>query len=127
MVTEHLGVQSAPMTIQIAPPAPGCFTTNFTGSGQAAALSLDGSINGQSHPASRGGYVSLYLTGAGQTLPPGKTGSLAGSTPEYLTQSISARVGGAPALGTLPGAAPTPVIRVAQGNLPLPDNTPAST
>ncbi len=49
---------------------PQIFTLNGSGSGQAAALNQDGTINGPQNPASRGSVISLFLTGAGQTSPP---------------------------------------------------------
>jgi uncharacterized protein (TIGR03437 family) len=51
--------------IPMAPASPGLFTINASGSGQAAAINQDGSINGQSHPAPWGSVVSFYGTGSG--------------------------------------------------------------
>ena len=46
--------------------APGVFTLNATGKGQAVALNQDGSINGASNPAKVGDVISLYVTGLRQ-------------------------------------------------------------
>jgi uncharacterized protein (TIGR03437 family) len=43
--------------------APGVFTLDATGHGQAVALNQDGSINTASHPAKAGDLISLYVTG----------------------------------------------------------------
>jgi uncharacterized protein (TIGR03437 family) len=42
--------------------APAIFTT---GSGQAAAMNEDGTLNSSEHPISRGSWISLYGTGEG--------------------------------------------------------------
>jgi uncharacterized protein (TIGR03437 family) len=44
---------------------PGFFTLSQTGSGQAAAVNEDGTVNGQSNPVGRGHIISFYLTGQG--------------------------------------------------------------
>ncbi len=46
--------------------APGVFTFNATGTGQAVALNQDGSINAASNPAKVGDVISLYVTGLRQ-------------------------------------------------------------
>ena len=121
---ENQGVRSAPVTIQAATTAPGVFTFNGTGAGQAAAENLDGSLNGPSNPASAGGYVSVYFTGGGQTTPPGITGSITGGTLEWLAQHVSATVGNVPATVSFAGAVPTLVSGVGVLNLHLADDTP---
>nr|MDQ2900510.1 hypothetical protein [Acidobacteriota bacterium] len=45
--------------------SPGLFTLTQTGSGQAAAINQDGTINGADHPAPRNSIVSFYGTGQG--------------------------------------------------------------
>ncbi|MBS1874187.1 MAG: SMP-30/gluconolactonase/LRE family protein [Acidobacteria bacterium] len=60
--------------------APGLFTADQSGVGQAAAVNQAGSINSAAAPAPVGSIVSLYLTGEGQTIPSGASGQLIGST-----------------------------------------------
>ncbi|MBX3278307.1 MAG: hypothetical protein KF868_09920 [Acidobacteria bacterium] len=61
-------------TIQIADAAPGIFTLNSSGQGQAAALNLDFSPNGdpalgsQFKPVQRDGFIILYAAGTGTDL-----------------------------------------------------------
>jgi uncharacterized protein (TIGR03437 family) len=69
------GQASASFTMALAPAAPGLFTANETGSGQAAAVNQDLTINSSSHPAKHGSIISLYATGVGQTTPPGVDGN----------------------------------------------------
>src|ERR1035441_1798362 len=64
----------------IAPSAPGIFTADSSGQGQGAMTNSDGSYNTSSNPATPGSYVTLYLTGEGQTDPSGSDGNIATST-----------------------------------------------
>jgi uncharacterized protein (TIGR03437 family) len=45
--------------------SPGLFTANGSGAGQVAAVNQDGSINGPSHPAKAGSFITLFATGQG--------------------------------------------------------------
>jgi len=66
--------QTATLTVPVALSAPGIFTLNFTGSGQAVAINADGTVNGTTNPASAGTVITLYATGQGPTYPPGEDG-----------------------------------------------------
>jgi uncharacterized protein (TIGR03437 family) len=59
------GRTSASFTVQVAQYAPGVFTLDSTGKGQAVALNQDGSINSGSKAAQAGNVISLYATGIG--------------------------------------------------------------
>jgi uncharacterized protein (TIGR03437 family) len=59
------GELSDPFTVQIAPSAPGLFTANQSGSGQAAALNGNGTPNSAVHPVKIGDSITLYATGEG--------------------------------------------------------------
>jgi len=56
---------SQPIQLQVAGGAPGVFTITRSGSGQAAALNQDGSLNTPLNPAAANQVVSLYVTGLG--------------------------------------------------------------
>jgi uncharacterized protein (TIGR03437 family) len=120
----YQGVLSAGVALPVGPSDPACFTSNASGSGQAAAINGDGSLNGPANPAPVGSYVSVYFTGGGQTNPAGATGSISGSVLKYFTQTVTATVGGQPATVTFAGAAPTFVDGVGQLNILLADKTP---
>ena len=122
---EYQGVLAAPIVLPVGTASPGVFTSDFTGSGQAAALNQDGSLNGLANPAAKGSYVTLYFTGGGLTSPPGVTGSVTGLALKYLTQRVSVTVGGQAAAVTFAGAAPTYVDGLGQLNLRLADNAPS--
>jgi uncharacterized protein (TIGR03437 family) len=106
---QYQGGSSAGTTLPlpVATAAPGLFTFNSTGTGPAAAVNQDGSLNGPSNPAAGGSYVTLYFTGGGQTNPAGLTGSISGSVLKWLIQSVTVTVGGQPATVAFDGAAPT--------------------
>ena len=116
---------SISQTLQVAGASPGIYTLDESGSGQAAAINQDGTINGSSHPAAKGSYVSIYFTGLGRTDPPGVTGSVNGLNLKYSAQPVTAAVGGKPAMVTFAGAAPTLVDGANQLNLQLAPDTPS--
>jgi uncharacterized protein (TIGR03437 family) len=120
------GTSSAGMSLPCASAAPGLFTFNASGIGQAAAANQDGTFNGASVPAAKGTYVTLYFTGGGQTNPPGVTGSITGtSTLKWLTQAASVTVGGVAATVAFDGAAPAFVDGVLQLNIQVSGDTPS--
>jgi uncharacterized protein (TIGR03437 family) len=88
-------------------------------------VNQDGTINGPSNPAAKGSYVTIYLTGGGQTNPAGVTGSVTGSVLKWLTQAMSVTVGNQPATVTFDGSAPTYVDGLDQLNIQLSPNTPS--
>jgi uncharacterized protein (TIGR03437 family) len=120
MEVQYQGAATAGTTFQIAGAAPGIFTSNSTGTGLAAAVNQDGSLNGASNPAADGAYVTLYFTGGGQTNPAGVTGSVTGSVLKKLVQNVTATIGGQPAVVAFAGAAPTFVDGALQMNLIVP-------
>jgi uncharacterized protein (TIGR03437 family) len=61
------GTKVADVPSQVVNAAPGIFTTG-NGTGQAAAVNQDGTLNSESNPAARGSIVVLYATGQGQAV-----------------------------------------------------------
>lgn len=55
----------AAASVRVVNAMPGIFTTG-NGTGQAAAVNEDGSLNSESNPAARGSIVTFYATGQGQ-------------------------------------------------------------
>ena len=121
----YQGVLSSGTALPCASAAPGIFTFNASGTGQAAAANQDGTFNGPSAPAAKGSYVTVYFTGGGQTNPAGVTGSITGSTLKWLTQGASVSVGGVAATVAFDGAAPTFVDGVLQLNIQPSGSTPS--
>jgi uncharacterized protein (TIGR03437 family) len=59
------GVTSLEASEAVAAAAPGIFSSDMSGTGQAAALNQDGTVNSPANPAARGSIVSFWITGAG--------------------------------------------------------------
>jgi len=77
------------------------------GTGAAACINQDGSLNGPDNPAPAGSVVGIYLTGLGSTAPHGVDGAVTGFAP--LPQpigSVLVYVNGQAAQVTYAGAAP---------------------
>jgi len=96
---EYQGAASNPVSLPVAASAPGLFTLDYSGKGQAVALNVndDGSmvLNSAAHPAQKGRFITIFLTGAGQTNPRGIDGKL----PAYPgnpvpVQPVSVVIGG---------------------------------
>jgi uncharacterized protein (TIGR03437 family) len=117
----YQGETSTAFTIPVAPSAPGIFTSNQTGAGQAAAVNtVDGTLNTAVNPVKIGGYISLYATGEGQTAPAGVDGKL-GSTPTRPVLPVSVTVDGIPATVLYAGGAPGQVAGLMQLNVQIPN------
>jgi uncharacterized protein (TIGR03437 family) len=123
---------SAGILETVAAQAPGMFTFNSTGSGQAAALNQNGTYNGpaaglvingqnlSTTPASAGQVIALFMTGGGQTNPPSSTGTVTPTSQLYSIANVTASINGVPATVAFAGAAPGEVTGVMQVNLIVP-------
>ena len=139
LVVEFQGVQSAPSQQLVSSVAPGIYTLNFTGQGQAAVANQDGTINGPpggvstpggviaTKPAPQNTAISVYMTGGGQTNPPSITGSV--NIPDFLmplvdwsptSGTVTATIGGVPARVEFAGTAPGLVAGMVQVNVRVP-------
>jgi uncharacterized protein (TIGR03437 family) len=114
------------MELPVLAAAPGIFTVTGTGTGQAAAINQDGSINSASNPAPRGSIIAVYITGTGALTPQIPDRSLGPSTPPFPGPVLNINVG----FGTLTasvvfaGQAPTLIAGVTQVNAQIPPNAP---
>jgi uncharacterized protein (TIGR03437 family) len=66
----YQGMSVAQGTVSVAATAPGVFSANAQGTGQAVLINQDGTSNSASHPASQGSIVALFATGGGVMNPP---------------------------------------------------------
>jgi uncharacterized protein (TIGR03437 family) len=113
---EYQGVRSDPFQIAVSPTAPGLFTADSSGQGQASAT----------NPAQRGSVITLWATGEGLTDPPGVNGRLAvGVVPKPLA-AVSVNIGGQPATVQYAGAAPGEMPGLFQINAQIPTNVQPS-
>jgi uncharacterized protein (TIGR03437 family) len=103
---------------------PGLFTSNASGSGQAAALNQNFTINGPNNPEQRGNVIVLYATGMGQTSPGGTTGRImAGADLRRPLAPVTVRIGGQVAEVQYAGSAPGLVAGAVQINARIPQNS----
>ena len=127
LVTVRSGGQMlGPIKLPVVVAAPGIFTTSDSGSGQAAILNQDSSVNTASNPAARGSIVSVYMTGVGALSPPIADGSLGPLTPPFPAPvaNISATVGGVNAPVVFAGQAPGLIAGATQVNIQIPQDAP---
>ena len=108
-------------TVPVAAAAPAFFTRNASGSGQAAALNENGTLNLAATPAAIGAIITFYATGEGATTPAGVDGKIAGTVllPQVI-QPVSVTIGGVSADLLYAGAAPSLVAGVMQINARIP-------
>jgi uncharacterized protein (TIGR03437 family) len=117
---------SAAVTLPIAKAAPGLSTLDQSGSGPAAALNQDGSVNSAANPAARGTIVSLFGTGEGRVSPALLLGDVSVSAPFSVPdEPVTVAIGGVNADVAYAGAAPLLPIGVFQINVRIPDSIPA--
>jgi len=117
---EYQGQRSNPLVLWVGTEQLGIFTTDSSGTGQAAVLNQDGIPNSASNRAEKGSIVVLFATGEGQTVPPGVDGKLALTPLPRPLGEISAVVDGLPAEVLYAGAAPGLVAGVLQVNVRIP-------
>lgn len=117
---ENGGVVSGAWSIPVASSAPGIFTLGGAGTGQAAVLNQDNSVNAASKPAPRGSVVQIYATGEGQTNPPGVTGSIITSNTKQPVLPVTVSIGGQNAAVEYAGSAADAVSGLLQVNAVVP-------
>ena len=124
---EYLGSRSAPVEIPVSAVAPGVFSVDTSGAGQAAVINEDGSLNSADHPAARGSIVTVFCTGEGQTSPPGVDGKIADQILPRPLFPVSVKIGRASVTPLYAAAAGGAVAGALQVNVEIPASvTPGS-
>ena len=118
---------SLPIDVKVVDTAPGLFTSNSSGRGQAAALNADLTPNSLANPAPRGGVIVVYGTGEGQTDPPGQDGRIISTDLRRPLAAVTAKIGGRPADVLYAGSAPSLVSGALQVNVRIPDDVEPGT
>jgi uncharacterized protein (TIGR03437 family) len=116
----YQGQPTNTVSLPVSQTAPALFTANSSGTGQAAALNQDGSVNSVSNPAGAGSIVVFYGTGEGQTNPAGQDGVIATGVYPTPVQAVSVQIGGQTAQVLYAGAAPGEVAGLLQINARIP-------
>jgi trimeric autotransporter adhesin len=112
---------SAALTTSVAAIAPGIFTVDGSGAGQASALNRDGAANGPDRPARAGQTISLFVTGAGQTSPAGVDGKLGEAPLPKPVAPVAVTIGGLQAELKYAGGAIGLIAGVMQVDVVVPD------
>jgi len=116
------GGASQVWSVPIAPAAPGIFTLDSTGAGQAAVLNQDNSVNGPAQPAARGSVIQIFATGI--PVAGAMTGSITPAPAPGSTDPVSVAIGGTTASIQYAGPTPGEVAGVIQVNAVVPENAP---
>lgn len=117
---EYQGRRSAVAEVQVADSAPAIFTVNSSGTGAAAILNEDATLNAPNNPAARNSVVVIYATGEGQTAPPGVDGQVTGAALKRPALPVRVTIGGQQAEVLYAGSAPGLVSGVLQVNARVP-------
>ncbi len=126
VILKYQGQSSNGVTLPVSTTQPGIFTLNSSGTGPGAIVNQNGSVNSPPNPAHAGDVVVIYMTGEGQTVPPGVTGkvTLANLPAPQVTPAPALAVGvtidGTPARVLYGGEAPGFVSGVMQVNVQIP-------
>jgi len=112
------GAQTLAGVMPVVDVAPGIFTI-AGGTDQAVVLNQDGSLNSPDNPAAADEIVVFFISGEGQTSPPGVDGQLATSVFPVPLETVRVEVGGVPAQVLYAGAAPTFTAGLMQINIRL--------
>src|SRR3981081_449769 len=70
VVLRRGGIDTGPISLPVADAEPRIFTSDGTGTGEAAVLNASGTINSAANPAPRGSVITFYVTGLGAMDPP---------------------------------------------------------
>jgi uncharacterized protein (TIGR03437 family) len=119
----YYGIKSAAISYNVSAAVPGVYTQNSQGTGPGSILNQNYTVNGSSQPAAAGSYVAVYLSGTGNTAPPGTTGAVIpnnGTGLKTIALKVSATIGGLPANVAYSGSAPGDVEGVMQVNVQIP-------
>ena len=117
---KYQGQSSPTFSTTVADTAPGLFTLDQSGQGQAAVLNQDNSINNAANPAPRGSFISLWATGQGVSDPDWAEDVLASSPLPQPKNKVNVNIGGQWSQILYAGAAPG-LAAVIQVNVKVPD------
>ena len=121
---QYQSAASKAVTVPVASAAPALFTFG-SGTGQAAAVNQDGSLNGSAHPAPPGSVIVLFATGEGATTPAGTDGVVTGSILPLPVLPVTVTIGGVAATVLYAGEAPQEIAGIMQLNVVVPAGVPA--
>lgn len=103
---EYQGVLSNKVNVPVAATLPAVFTSDSSGQGLGVIQNSDYSTNNLAQPATKGSFVIIYATGAGETDPVLPDGVIVGATLPALRRSVTVRIDGIDADVLYQGLAP---------------------
>ncbi len=122
---EYNGARSNPSDLVVSPDAaPGIFTVDGSGRGQAAAINQSGRLNGPANPASVESVLVFYVTGEGQTEPVGQEGRVIATDLRKPVLPVAVNIGGVPVEVQYAGSTPGQVTGLMQVNVKLNSEVP---
>ncbi|HEU0122877.1 MAG TPA: hypothetical protein VFQ91_20260 [Bryobacteraceae bacterium] len=122
---ENAGVRSNPMDLILSPDAaPGIYTQDGSGVGQASVLNQNGSLNSLTNPAAAGSVISFFATGEGQTEPAGQDGRVIATDLRRPVLPVAVNIGGSAAEVIYAGSAPGLISGLMQVNVRIPADAP---
>jgi uncharacterized protein (TIGR03437 family) len=120
----YQGVESQKISVPVSATAPGIFTLNSRGGGQALAVNQDGGMNDESNPAARGFILTIWLSGGGLLNHTFSDGQIAPLALADLTATPQVYFGPARAQVQYAGQAPGLVAGATQMNVFVPLDAP---
>jgi uncharacterized protein (TIGR03437 family) len=116
--------RSPEQAIPVAAAGPALFTLSGTGTGQAAALNQDNTVNGPQSPAARGSVLQLFATGAGFLSPAPETGAIAVGSGSQPLLPVAVTIGSITAPVMYAGLSAGSVAGLLQVNVAVPRAVP---
>lgn len=124
LAVESQGQTSLPLLVNVVDASPGIFTVDGSGTGQAAAVNEDGTLNGPINAARKGTIITLFATGEGQTSPAGVNGKISTAPLPAPVLDVQLWIGGIQAQIDYVGAAPGEIAGLLQINARIPTTLP---
>lgn len=120
---ERNGAKRPGLTYPVVAAQPGIFTANASGTGQAAAVNQDGTLNGPGNAIARGSILFFYATGEGATTPDGSETRITGVTDIPRPRgTVSVKLGTVEVPVEWSGSTPQSVAGLYQVNIRVPAN-----
>jgi uncharacterized protein (TIGR03437 family) len=123
IVAVYKGVRSPAFSAPVVAANPGVFSANSSGTGPGAILNQDNSFNTAQNPAEKGSIIVFFLTGEGQTDPPGTDGQIASSVFPKPVLPVRVEISGVQAEVLYAGAVPGQVAGLMQVNARIPEGS----
>ncbi len=128
MIVNYQNQPSNTVNLQVTSAAPGIYTSDASGAGQAAILNYhsNGSVdvNTSNRPIERGGAIAVYGTGGGMTTPAGVDGAVTPAILYPLNARVTAFIGGQLMTVLYSGGAPGLLSGAMQVNILIPVDAP---